>query len=220
MKHIFRSILLVVFYGSSISAQAALIGRLPSSPGGTDYQAAYDDVLDITWLTNAGLSTRTNWDDQKAWAQSLNNDNYLGFDSWRLATTNRRSFAIENCRDVSEQVCQNNNELGYMFWYNLDGELGENKTGDQMVGDVLLSDIQDTYWSNTDVTGPGVQAFAYSFSFQNSAQSITSKTGGRDGWAVIDGDIGETMVPIPAALPLLLSGITGLLVMRRRRTDA
>ena len=37
-------------------ADAALFGRLPASPGGTDYQAYYDDVLDITWLADANLA--------------------------------------------------------------------------------------------------------------------------------------------------------------------
>ena len=36
--------------------QAALIGRAPLTPGGTDYQAYYDDVLGITWLANANLA--------------------------------------------------------------------------------------------------------------------------------------------------------------------
>ena len=63
----------------TMSANAALVGRLPITPGGTDYQAAYDDVLNITWLTNAGLSSLTTWDRQVAWADSLNTSNYLGF---------------------------------------------------------------------------------------------------------------------------------------------
>ncbi|MFT5449754.1 MAG: hypothetical protein ACI9DC_004951 [Gammaproteobacteria bacterium] len=38
-------------------AQATLIGRLALTLGGTDYQAAYDDVLDITWTTNANINS-------------------------------------------------------------------------------------------------------------------------------------------------------------------
>lgn len=59
------------------SAHAALQGRAPATPGGTDYRAAYDDVLDITWVTNAALSGLGNWDDQVDWAANLQ---YLGFD--------------------------------------------------------------------------------------------------------------------------------------------
>ena len=70
----------------SLSANAALHGRLPLTPGGTDYQAAYDDVLKITWLTNAALSGPGTWDSQVAWAADLASTNYLGFDGWRLAS--------------------------------------------------------------------------------------------------------------------------------------
>ena len=38
------------------SAQAALVGRLPATVGGTDYQAYYDDDLDVTWIANANLA--------------------------------------------------------------------------------------------------------------------------------------------------------------------
>ena len=40
----------------SIQANAALVGRLPITPGGTDYQAVYDTDLDITWLANANYA--------------------------------------------------------------------------------------------------------------------------------------------------------------------
>ena len=37
----------------STSVNAALVGRLAATPGGTDYQAYYDDVADLTWLADA-----------------------------------------------------------------------------------------------------------------------------------------------------------------------
>ena len=49
----------ILFSIITVSANAALVGRLPLTPGGTDYQAAYDDVLDITWLTDADLGMAT-----------------------------------------------------------------------------------------------------------------------------------------------------------------
>ena len=58
----------VLFSFITVSANATLHGRLPLTPGGTDYQAAYDDVLNITWVTNAALSGPNNWDAQVAWA--------------------------------------------------------------------------------------------------------------------------------------------------------
>ena len=51
-----------------LSANATLLGRLPTTPGGTDFQAAYDDVLDITWVTNGDAYTRCSCLDQACWA--------------------------------------------------------------------------------------------------------------------------------------------------------
>ena len=42
--------------GFITSAQAMLVGRLPATVGGTDYQAYYDTTLDITWIANANLA--------------------------------------------------------------------------------------------------------------------------------------------------------------------
>jgi len=49
--------LVLVLLIISSSANAALHGRLPATPGGTDYQAYYDDHLNITWLADANLAS-------------------------------------------------------------------------------------------------------------------------------------------------------------------
>ncbi len=80
-------------------AEAALIGRLPATPGGTHYRAYYDDVLKITWLGDANLAASNrfgvggigsngamNWDTAKLWVAAMNVANYLGFSDWRLPT--------------------------------------------------------------------------------------------------------------------------------------
>jgi len=38
------------------ASNAALLGRAPLTPGGTDYQAYYDTVLNITWLADANYA--------------------------------------------------------------------------------------------------------------------------------------------------------------------
>ena len=68
-----------VFTFITTSSHSTLLSRL----GGA---AAYDDVLDITWLTDASLSGRWVWDNQVGWARGLNTANHLGFDGWRLAS--------------------------------------------------------------------------------------------------------------------------------------
>lgn len=60
-SHLWGTVCAVLFAFITVSANAALVSQL----GG---RAAYDDVLDITWITNAGLSGGNNWDNQVAWA--------------------------------------------------------------------------------------------------------------------------------------------------------
>jgi hypothetical protein len=91
------------------SANAALQGRLPATVGGTDYQAYYDDELNITWLADANAAAGTIYDGMIAttrrgyeepwgtetdgaitawktgvWLNSLNSAHYLGASNWRL----------------------------------------------------------------------------------------------------------------------------------------
>jgi len=83
----------------SLNAGAVLQGRLPLTPGGTDYQVYYDTDLDITWLANANLAaTNTfgvagvgpggemNWATAQAWIAAMNAASYLGHSAWRLPT--------------------------------------------------------------------------------------------------------------------------------------
>lgn len=83
------------------SAQAALLGRAPLTPGGTDYQAYYDNVLNITWMTDANLAAtntfgvggigstglakgQMNWYTANQWIEAMNTANHLGVNDWRL----------------------------------------------------------------------------------------------------------------------------------------
>jgi len=90
----------VLAVGLAVPAQGALEGRLPVTPGGTDYQAYYDTVLDITWLADANLAASntfgvadidangtSTWDTAQSWITAMNADGgtgYLGYNDWRL----------------------------------------------------------------------------------------------------------------------------------------
>ncbi|MEO8225598.1 MAG: hypothetical protein ABI661_12410, partial [Gammaproteobacteria bacterium] len=88
-----RAIVGLVLGLSCLSANASLISRA----GG---QAYYDDVLDITWLTDANAGAGTSYDDgpsatdgrmtwasAQGWVASLNaGPGYLGATDWRLPT--------------------------------------------------------------------------------------------------------------------------------------
>jgi len=208
----------VLFTLITVPADAALISRL----GGA---AAYDDVLDITWVTNASLSGAKTWENQVAWADSLS---YLGFDDWRLASMSVAAglptgitFSVIHCKQETELACRDN-ELGYMYYHNLGGSFLDDLTGTQTVGDVTLTDIQSLYWSGTEFT-PSLSAYCplpicvweYDFGFGGS--SITgSGFSGHYGWAVRSGDV-ISAVPIPAAVWLFGSGLVGLLGIARRK---
>lgn len=170
------------------------------SPGATSYAelharlggaAAYDDVLDITWLTDAGLSGSLGWADQLAWVAALNAARHLGFDDWRLASMSVASglptgttTAVFDCDTVWEPLCRDN-ELSYMFFHNLGGAVGVGVTGEQTVGDVTLTGIQSVYWSGTEYA-PGS---AWILHFNSGFGVWSFKSGNRHAWAVRPGDV-------------------------------
>jgi hypothetical protein len=183
----------VLFTFVTISANAALVGRLPATPGGTDYQVAYDDVLDITWATDAALSGLATWNSLIAWANGLE---YLGFDDWRLASISvaaglpsGTTTSVVNCDMATELACRDN-ELGYMYYQNLGGSFLDELTGNQTVGDVTLMNIQSLHWSGTEIDSVS----AWLFSFNGGAQGLNDKHINRYGWAVRSGDV----VPVPS----------------------
>ena len=203
----------VFFTFASVSANAALVSRL----GGA---AAWDGVLGITWLTDADLSGSDTWDNQLAWIASLNAENsgagHLGFNDWRLASMSvsagvptGTTTSVVNCSSATEEQCKDN-ELGYMYYYNLGGS-GDNQTGDHTIGDVTLTDVRSDYWSGTEYDS----SIAWHFFFGGGFQDVNSKDYNFYGWAVRAGDVGA--VPVPAAVWLFGSGLIGLLGLARRK---
>jgi hypothetical protein len=201
----------IVFSLIAVSANAALVGRLPATPGGDDFQAAYDDVLDITWATNAnlrGFNTAGPWDDLTAWASGLD---YLGFDDWRLASVDvNGDTAVIDCNGATEQACRDN-EMGYMFYQHMGGTSGTSEQGDQTVDGVLLTNVTGDMWTDTEIDAD----HAYTFFFRLGSQHNFLKTVTTNGWAVRVGDV--SAVPVPAAVWLFGSGLLGLIGVARRK---
>lgn len=197
---------LVAGLGLAGSASATLISR------GTDL--VYDNVLNITWTRNANLagSSNLNFAQANAWAANLV---FAGFDDWRLPTINATTPTTTptRCDLVTAAACAaSGNELGYMFYQNLAGLLGNNKTGTQTaVGGEVLTGIQPVYRSGTEVA-PG---FAWVFGFDNGVQNINVENFQLSAWAVRSGDV-RAAVPEPQTVALLLAGL-GLLGWRTKR---
>lgn len=114
------------------TSQAALI----DGGGGL----VYDDVLDITWLTDAnlaysntfGISTGIDvdgymdWDTANMWIDAMNSSGYMGYSSWRMPTVtpvNGVSFDYTVTYDGSTDKGFNNystsNELSHLFYSTL-----------------------------------------------------------------------------------------------------
>jgi hypothetical protein len=218
-SHLLAAVCAVVFSFITTSSHAVLMSRL-------DGAAAYDDVLDILWTTDAGLSGQGTWYEHLDWIDSLNAANYLGFNDWRLASMSvsaglptglNNSFSVVDCSSATHAECKDN-ELGYMFYYNLDGMLYSNRTGTQNVDGVTLADIQPIYWSGTESSSNNAWAFIFSNGFQDfdwpkDVSYWDGPTGPMYGWAVRDGDVA---VPEPTTLALLSLGLVGLGFTRRR----
>lgn len=219
---------LVMVFGLSLSAQAALIDK----GGGL----IYDDLLNITWLWDANYAameltdTRVSaiigavgsvaghtlttsdfykdasgnypgymiWWGAMAWADQLG---YQGYGDWRLPTTPGTT---------SDYV--NEGEMGHMYYTSLG-----NLAGGLLANTGPFTNLQAyEYWSGTEYAAGSNDAWM--FGFDDGHQDAGSKDDYGDygcyAWAVRAGD--SAPVPIPGTMLLLGSGLAGLGLYRKR----
>jgi len=226
---------LALFLISISAANAALIGVLPATPNGTDYQAYYDDILDVSWLADANAAGGPmNWSAANSWAANLN---VSGVTGWRLPDTNPINgigFDITATQDGSTDLGHNisapgtvfagstASDLAFLFYntlgnisdYNADGTWAGGVCGSSCLSDTgPFSNVQAVgYWSAIEFDSSD----AWYFHFNVGLQRGFEKT--RDdlfyAWAVHDGNI--SAVPVPAAVWLFGSAL-GLLGWMRRK---
>ena len=195
----------------STATFASLIGVLPSTPGGTDYQAYYDDQLNITWTADANLYTG-DWYTADATVASLAIN---GVSGWRLPNMDvNGDSVIVDCTSSTQGDCRDN-EYEHLFYY------GSGTTFDGGVSSLdpaPFSNVQAAeYWS-IDPNTTRVFSFCKLAGGRGCMASGGSYllTGPYSAWAVHDGNVGT--VPVPAAVWLFGSALLGLVGMGRRRT--
>ncbi|MGI9341257.1 MAG: DUF1566 domain-containing protein [Gammaproteobacteria bacterium] len=219
----------------STASHAALIGRAPTTPGGTDYQAYYDDVLNITWLADANYAEtsgfdadgRMNWEDSLAFVGTLNSDVLLGVTGWRLP--NMTDVDNDGCVDEQStsggdcgyNIDTENGEMASMFYDTLgnlafffpDGTAPQPGWGLSNTGPFTNLDGSVLYWyGNEDVSNI---AEAWYFGMPSGAQRPREKFELHKAWAVVDGDA-LAPIPVPAAAWLFGSALVLLGRMRRK----
>jgi len=205
----------VLALGLAGSAQAALHDR----GGGL----IYDDVLNITWLSDANYAQTSGfdaggfmtWDNAVAWAAGLSYFDAVRnvtYSDWRLPTALNQDGSgpcgpAFNCTD---------SEMGHMFYNNLSGTAFSSvlTSGDPDLA--LFSNLQYSfYWSGTEFAPNPTSAWDFNF---NGNQSAINKNFQLFAWAVRPGDVAA--VPEPASLALVGTVVGGLLGVgwgRRRR---
>ncbi|MCW8910418.1 MAG: hypothetical protein OQK76_07330 [Gammaproteobacteria bacterium] len=190
----------------SNSANAALVGRLAATEGGTDYQAYYDTEANLTWLADAtAAGIAMNWDDASNWVANLNVDGVTG---WRLYDTGPYCGGPYNCTD---------SEMGNLFYNVLGGVAGSSITDVHNANYDLFSNIltDHYYWSLTEFAPDPVDA--WHFHMDGGSHDPYHKYIEMYAWAVYSGDVGLAAVPVPTAVWLFSSGLIGLIGIARRK---
>ena len=91
----------------------------------------YDDVSDMTWVADAGLSDKLNWADGTTWADQLSIDGFSDFSLPTLAAGLALVAQDLSLFDVSDigtsqlwTSTENANNTAKAFWFRLDGSSG------------------------------------------------------------------------------------------------
>ena len=160
-----------------------------------DAEFAYDTVLDATWYLTAN-NTGLNWDNAKSWAAGLTVGTFSG---WSLPAADPGCGINYNCTG---------SQMGELYYTALG-----NAAGGPLSNTGPFKNLQHVgYWSGTEYAPSPVAAWF--FGTYNGFQSAVDKHGHLYALAVRPGDVAA--VPEPGTVALLLSGLAGVMVMRRR----
>ena len=218
----------------TFNVNAALIERL----GGLAY---YDDVADLTWLADGNAAVGSAYDtaipgtgimnqfEAAAWAAGLD---VAGVTGWRLPGTidvGNDGYTYTNQYEGVDYGYNitTDSELSNMF-YNVLGNTARYDTSGVDTGcyvgpDYCLtntgpfSNLQSSvYWSATEYAPQ--TGSAWYFDMAAGGQSSIIRSTNEYAWAVYDGDVALSAVPIPAAVWLFGSGLIGLIGLAKRKS--
>lgn len=178
------------------AAQAALQDR--DLDGDTVVDAFHDTHLGITWLRNADVNGRMDWNAAVAWADGFS---FAGYDDWRLPTS-----------DECVRYDCTGSEMGHL-WY---VELGNPATGPMTNTGSFQNLRPAAYWSGTQYAPNPF--YAWHFATFDGYQYVEAKyVDFFLAMAVRPGDVAA--VPEPQTYALMLAGLAALLVVRRKRAS-
>lgn len=210
--------------------------------GGSDYNLIYDadsPFGPITWLDYC--NSRNNWWNQVDWAAGLNGLGVITYNlnpgetmnwtgNWRLPATVDGGYVFGYDGTTTAGYNIASSEMGHLYYEELenlgfydtngnyvgDGNYGLNNTGDF---DNLDNLYVHTYWSGTEYAEEPSIAWAFLTNLGEQGGYYKDDTIpygiAAYGIAVRSGQV--SAVPVPGAIWLLGSGLTGLIALSRRR---
>lgn len=174
------------------------------------------------------------------WIDAMNAAQYRGFSTWRMPDidpVNGIDFQYAVSYDGSTDKGFNNtspaNELSHLYYAlgnislcstnNATGSTADNCNenphgtwGLQHTGP-FTNFVTGRYWTGQHDTRVGYES-AFDLDANFGQMGTGNTAGAKFVWAVIDGDVGVSAVPVPGALWLLGSGLIGLVAVSRRRS--